>query len=163
VGDVSPRALIQISSPFNLLIQRPHVDGDGNATSRDSNVAARHVSSPILVQVLIYALHCVGFDRLMPEGRRFPSNYVPRLGTDLGITIGDPIPHEKFQSIITEWRASQSARADVLLNAEQGSADPAAVLELEKMTVRSALTAVAQDAVEELGRSVSGPLLGAPK
>jgi monolysocardiolipin acyltransferase len=99
----------------------------------------------------------------MPEGRPFPSNYLPRLGVDLGITIGDPIPHEKFQSILTEWRTPQSARTDGLLNADQGIADPAAMLELEEMKTRSALTAVAQDAVEELGRSVSGPLLGASK
>lgn len=41
-----------------------------------------------------------GFDNLMPEGRKFPWNYVPRLGVKLSITIGEPIAPEDIQAAL---------------------------------------------------------------
>lgn len=39
---------------------------------------------------------CTGFDKLMPEHRPFPYKYLPKLGIQLGVTFGDPIPTDKI-------------------------------------------------------------------
>ena len=76
-----------------------------------------------------------GFDQLMPVGRKFPFNFLPRAGSDLSITFGQPIP------------------AQELLNAVNSKDTP------EDIT-RSKLTEVVKKRVELLGRSVSGLMLG---
>jgi hypothetical protein len=76
-----------------------------------------------------------GFDQLMPGGRKFPFNYLPRAGADLSITFGGPIPAEE----LLETTNSKDSSEDV---------------------IRSKLTAVVKNRVELLGRSVSGLMLG---
>ena len=76
-----------------------------------------------------------GFDQLMPLGRKFPFNFIPRSGVDLSITFGEPIP------------------ADELLNAANSGGSSEDI-------IRSELTAVVKKRVELLGRSVSGLMLG---
>lgn len=76
-----------------------------------------------------------GFDRLMPEGRKFPFNFLPRAGADLSITFGDPIPAEE----LLDAANSKGSSKDI---------------------VRSKLTEVVKKRVELLGRSVSGLMLG---
>jgi len=79
-----------------------------------------------------------GFDQLMPVGRKFPFNFLPRAGADLSITFGEPIP------------------ADELLDAtnSKGSSED---------IIRSKLADVVKKRVELLGRSVSGLMLGQTK
>ena len=76
-----------------------------------------------------------GFDQLMPVGRKFPFNYLPRAGADLSITFGEPIPAEE------------------LLDAAKSKG-------FSKDIIRSKLTDVVKRRVELLGRSVSGLMLG---
>ncbi|KAJ6567189.1 acyltransferase-domain-containing protein [Mycena vulgaris] len=78
-----------------------------------------------------------GFDTLMPEGRSFPYNYLPRLGKHLSVTFGEPLDP-------TELKA---------LRANAGQTDA------EIAQTRIAVTAAVHRAVEALGRSVSGNLL----
>ena len=76
-----------------------------------------------------------GFDQLMPEGRKFPYNFLPRAGTDLSITFGEPIPGER----LLDAARSKDTSEDI---------------------IRSELTDVVKKRVELLGRSVSGLMLG---
>jgi len=76
-----------------------------------------------------------GFDKLMPGGRKFPFNYLPRAGADLSITFGEPIPAEE----LLEATNSNGSSQDI---------------------TRSKLTAIVKNRVELLGRSVSGLMLG---
>lgn len=74
-----------------------------------------------------------GFDNLMPEGRAFPYKYLPRPGQHLSVTFGEPLDPRELEAL----------RATVATTEQ----------------TRIATTAVVHDAVEALGRSVSGPLL----
>lgn len=76
-----------------------------------------------------------GFDQLMPMGRKFPYNFLPRAGTDLSITFGEPIPTEE----LLDAMKSKDTSEDI---------------------IRSELTDVVKKRVELLGRSVSGLMLG---
>ena len=76
-----------------------------------------------------------GFDQLMPEGRRFPYNFLPRAGIDLSITFGEPIPGEELLGTARFKDTSEDI-------------------------IRSELTDVVKKRVELLGRSVSGLMLG---
>ena len=76
-----------------------------------------------------------GFDQLMPEGREFPFNFLPRAGVDLSITFGEPIPAEELLAAVNSKGSSED-------------------------TIRSKLTDVIKNRVELLGRSVSGLMLG---
>ncbi|KAI0027949.1 acyltransferase-domain-containing protein [Vararia minispora EC-137] len=81
---------------------------------------------------MIIPMWITGFDKLMPEGRGFPFNFIPHFGAKLSVTFGDP--HGKMKR-------------------DLGSDE-------ESRDVRIAVTEVVQRAVEDLGRSVSGTTLG---
>ncbi|KAJ7179438.1 hypothetical protein C8R46DRAFT_1073773 [Mycena filopes] len=70
-----------------------------------------------------------GFDTLMPEGRSFPYNYLPRLGKHLSVTFGAPLELGELEAL---RKSAGSTEAEI-------GTDP--------------------DPVEALGRSVSGDLL----
>ena len=72
-----------------------------------------------------------GFDKVMPEGRRFPFKFLPRPRQNLSITFGTPIPHSQFPAI----RHSDSE-------------------------TRTEITTIVHRAVHDLGKSVSGESLG---
>jgi len=76
-----------------------------------------------------------GFDQMMPEGRDFPFNFLPRAGADLSITFGEPIPAEE----LLDATNPKDSCEDI---------------------IRSKLTAAVKKRVELLGRSVSGLTLG---
>ncbi|KAJ7122763.1 acyltransferase-domain-containing protein [Mycena epipterygia] len=78
-----------------------------------------------------------GFDQIMPEGRSFPYNYIPRPGKHLSVTFGEPLEPSELLALRTNT----------------GHADP------EIAQTRIAVTDVLHRAVEGLGRSVSGDLL----
>jgi monolysocardiolipin acyltransferase len=78
-----------------------------------------------------------GFDALMPEGRSFPYNYLPRPGKHLSVTFGEPLDPRELEAL----RAS------------------AGYTDTEIAQTRIAVTAAVHRAVEALGRSVSGNLL----
>jgi len=76
-----------------------------------------------------------GFDQLMPEGRKFPFNFLPRAGADLSITFGEPIPAGELIDATNSKKSSDDI-------------------------IRSKLTDIVKKRVELLGRSVSGQTLG---
>lgn len=121
-----------------------------------------------------------GFDRLMPEGRSFPWKFIPRPRVSLSVTFGKPIdaneirnalhthratpgisrstsgglsdprrPHEEQKSSEISRAAWLGEAANPELLEEPGRDTVAAVA-----SVRSAVTAVLQRKVEELGREV---------
>lgn len=90
-------------------------------------------SHPTVVPVWL-----TGFDQLMPIGRKFPFNFIPRAGADLSITFGEPIPAEELLAATNPGGSSEDI-------------------------TRSKLTDVVKKRVELLGRSVSGLMLGQTK
>ncbi|KAJ7087169.1 acyltransferase-domain-containing protein [Mycena belliarum] len=78
-----------------------------------------------------------GFDTLMPEGRSFPYNYLPRPGKHLSVTFGEPLDPRELEGLRAAPRNTEA----------------------EIAKTRIAVTAAVHRAVEALGRSVSGNLL----
>ncbi|KAF7331787.1 Tafazzin family protein [Mycena kentingensis (nom. inval.)] len=89
----------------------------------------------------ILPMWITGFDQVMPEGRRFPFNYLPRWGKHLSVTFGAPIDLAELEELRAALQETQEQVAQT----------------------RSAVTAVLHDAVEALGRQVSGDLLRTPQ
>ncbi|KAF9224305.1 hypothetical protein BS17DRAFT_779613 [Gyrodon lividus] len=52
------------------------------------------------VPPIIIPMWLTGFDRLMPEHRPFPYKYFPKMGINLGVTFGDPIPPERIMAAL---------------------------------------------------------------
>lgn len=91
---------------------------------------------------VVIPMWLTGFDTLMPEGRSFPYKYLPRPGRRLSVTFGDPIPFEIIEKALTNGGRTEYQR-------NLGRND-----NIE--TIRAAVTAVIQEQVESLGRSVCG-------
>ena len=81
-----------------------------------------------------------GFDTLMPEGRRFPFNYFPRIGARLSVTFGNPIPPEEVRKAVEHSHTQVISDLDV--------------------RIRTNVTALVHRSVVDLGRSISGDSLG---
>ncbi|KAG0699866.1 acyltransferase-domain-containing protein [Suillus ampliporus] len=142
------------------------------------------------VPPLIIPMWLTGFDKLMPEHRSFPYKYFPKLGIELGVALGDPIPVEEITATLNTLHQSstvphshtprvtedgvESELGDKLrLGGWAGCAvvpagdQSAPGCDLEKRnrqmdSVRSDVTAIIQRAVEALGRQVSGNHLNKP-
>jgi len=95
-----------------------------------------------------------GFDRLMPEGRPFPRNYLPRLGTHLTVTFGDPVPAEQIQQALSAVDRRQLPCSTISPLDGRGDAESQRTLEMLK--IRAEITSIIQRSVVSLGRSVSG-------
>ncbi|TBU38151.1 acyltransferase-domain-containing protein [Dichomitus squalens] len=139
---------------------------------------------------VIVPMWLTGFDKLMPEGRSFPYNYLPKPGAALSVTFGEPVPAQAVQdtlaTLVQEKRIPEHPKS-----ASGGLADPSRPEEelrsasvagqgwlgtpvaqamnsvtgtqtqnpqraTEIARVRSAVTAVIQRKVEDLGRRVLG-------
>jgi monolysocardiolipin acyltransferase len=100
----------------------------------------RIVGSAIKLPVVI-PVWITGFNKLMPEGRPFPYKYIPKIGQHLSVTFGKPISREVLEE-----------------NLKTGFEG---VSENEQIRRRIAVTDTIHDAVEALGRSVSGDSLEA--
>ncbi|KAF9047161.1 hypothetical protein BDZ89DRAFT_1007320 [Hymenopellis radicata] len=99
----------------------------------------RIISSPTTIPTVI-PMWLTGFDTLMPEGRPFPYNFLPRVGARMSVTFGTPIPGSEISKVIESVRASSGADLD--------------------MRIRTEVTSMVHRAVERLGRTVSGNSLG---
>ncbi|KAG7439790.1 uncharacterized protein BT62DRAFT_912395 [Guyanagaster necrorhizus] len=95
----------------------------------------RIISSTTTIPTVI-PMWITGFDTLMPEGRPFPYNFMPRIGACLSVTFGPPIPSEEIKRVIDHLRETSTADLDV--------------------KIRTEVTAIVHQAVQALGRSVSG-------
>ncbi|KAG8991967.1 hypothetical protein FRB90_001147 [Tulasnella sp. 427] len=91
----------------------------------------------------VIPVYLEGFDDVMPENRGFPK-FLPRLGSKIRVTFGDPSGITRDAgSIIQEWKSKSQTSGD------QSKSDPEA-------EVRIALTDVLQRAVQRLGDKVTG-------
>lgn len=131
---------------------------------------------------VIIPMWLTGFNQLMPEGREFPYKYFPRPGAKLSVTFGSPIPADVIRqgleasSTMDSGLDSRFVKKDeepkgwlgheVQRNLEQrhgGELGNATRTAEELSKVRARVTSIVHDAVESLGRDVSGNLLHAPK
>lgn len=95
----------------------------------------------------------------MPEGRRIPWKFLPKLGTRLSVTIGQPIDHSKIQKTLDKSSRERFllSRTESLQPTKVGLQDLAShspvknTLKQETDNVRSEVTALLQSAVENLG------------
>lgn len=92
---------------------------------------------------VIIPMWLTGFDQLMPEGRKAPYKFKPRIGAELGITFGEPMDHGLFEGMLEEnWKGTRNGK--------------------EVADVRIRVTEVLRLEVEKLGKRVSGNRLGKP-
>ncbi|KAH8830555.1 acyltransferase-domain-containing protein [Flagelloscypha sp. PMI_526] len=101
----------------------------------------------------VIPIFLTGFDKVMPEGRRFPWKYLPRFGARLSVTFGRPIPPEK---LLTTLRTGENCDASLLEPSRPWPLDiensniPQVKEEIERLRIE--VTQVIQDEVESLGR-----------
>ncbi|GLB33482.1 putative acyltransferase-domain-containing protein [Lyophyllum shimeji] len=120
---------------------------------------------------VVIPIWLTGFDKLMPEGRPFPYKYLPRPGAQLSVTFGSPIPSEEIQRALGEFGSSHRTPPDppTPIHAQKPigwikdrldkDVHPASIRDEELVKIRAAVTAIVQQAVESLGRSVCGDSL----
>ncbi|KAF9057457.1 hypothetical protein BJ165DRAFT_1333965, partial [Panaeolus papilionaceus] len=126
---------------------------------------------------VVIPMWIAGFDQLMPEGRAFPYKYLPRTGVNLSVTFGQPVDPEILKrALLIPQDPEPSAIHNMGLERTLGGSNAQEHLQgwskaldpldkegaLRTSLIRQRLTAIVHDEVEKLGRSVSGPLLGAP-
>lgn len=119
---------------------------------------------------LIIPMWLTGFDKLMPEGRPFPSKYLPKLGVKLGVAFGDPIPPARIVALLDTMpnnRGNQAPRTHSYTEEpcryERSLVNDEAIVQKREMDhIRSEVTVIIQRAVEDLGRKLSGNRLDRP-
>ncbi|KAF5388002.1 hypothetical protein D9615_000099 [Tricholomella constricta] len=123
-----------------------------------------------LVPPVIIPMWLTGFDKLMPEGRRFPYKYLPRPGAQLSVTFGNPLSTGEIQEArrsikngppLTDPCSPANAQKLTGWIKDQISQDlhPPSIGEQDLLKIRAAVTAIVQRGVESLGRSVCGDKL----
>ncbi|KAF9452156.1 acyltransferase-domain-containing protein [Macrolepiota fuliginosa MF-IS2] len=128
---------------------------------------------------VIIPMWLTGFEQLMPEGRAFPYKYFPRPGAELTVTFGNPISTKTIRQGLQGWDSGlvsgsvdkdedpkgwlvdEVQRRSERRHREAPEGTARAAEELSK--VRARVTAIIHDAVENLGRSVSGKSLYTPR
>jgi len=118
-------------------------DADGLAILPRFKWGVGHILSCTTKPPTVIPMWITGFDKLMPEGRAFPYKYFPRIGAQLSVTFGEPLPSEIIQDQISS---------------SDGHPDQTQI-ELDAR-IRTEITTAIHDAVLDLGRCVSGPSLG---
>jgi len=133
-----------------------HLYGEGKVNQPDTYVKndEGHICLPrfkwgvgrILMEAklppVIIPMWITGFDQLMPEGRPFPYNYLPRFGAHLGVTFGNPIAeNELLEALRSKSSQCITKRAPI----ESSADDPNTAL------IRQRVTAIIHREVERLG------------
>lgn len=117
------------------------------------------------VPPIIIPMWLTGFDQLMPEGRRFPYKHLPRLGTRVSVTFGQPIPMERIQQaieissgdqVLSSFPNTSKDCRPFVPSQKSGNVDRET---LDVLRIRAEITRVVQDEVERLGRLISGDSL----
>lgn len=98
---------------------------------------------------VIIPMWLTGFENLMPEGRAFPYKYLPRPGTQLSVTFGNPLPLDEIKKALGMGDDLSSPESTNRMENELNPDDK------EKARIRAEVTAIIQRAVESLGRSVT--------
>ena len=104
----------------------------------------------------------------MPEGRRAPWKFLPRQGARLSVTFGAPLSPVLVRATMASASGMASAPAPLCGDGEgkERSTRTGMLVNMDakaEVKVRIALTELMQDAVEALGRQVSGDLLTGPQ
>lgn len=139
---------------------------------------------------LIIPMWLTGFDKLMPEHRSFPYKYFPKLGIKLGVAFGKPLPIEGITAALSTLYPDSTMSHPHVSRVEEDGMEfglgddlhlggwvgrafaragnhftPGCDVMKRKQQmdlVRSDMTAIIQQAVEALGRQVSGNHLDKP-
>ncbi|KAI6035522.1 acyltransferase-domain-containing protein [Pisolithus orientalis] len=163
----------------------PQVNGVAHLQRFKWGVARIIIEANILP--IIIPMWLTGFDKLMPEGRRFPFKFFPKLGVKLGVAFGDPIPPARILTLLDTLPNDEGRLARSSFSSSQGNealhthsitenprgrhgatgekflvGRKAITQEMEIDYTRSEVTAIIQRAVENLGRKVSGNQLDRP-
>lgn len=101
----------------------------GRSSLADDICSGRMMHSTQTVPTIL-PIWITGFNQVMPLGRRFPFNYMPRIGQRMSITFGEPL---SLEEAIQRRRQSDGTP-------ERSFQD---------------LTSLAQEALEELGNQVT--------
>ena len=99
----------------------------------------------------------------MPEGRRAPWKFLPRQGARLSVTFGAPLSPVLVRATMASASGIALAPASLCGDGEgkERSTSTGMPVNMDaeaEVKVRIALTGLMQDAVEALGRQVSGDL-----
>ncbi|KAI0065174.1 acyltransferase-domain-containing protein [Artomyces pyxidatus] len=108
----------------------------------------------------IIPMWITGFENLMPEGRKTPYKYFPRLGAQLSVTFGDPIPPQDIVTALQRDSPVSKTLTDRGTGPLEASHGMNLGTEHEKRLIRIKVTNLVQRAVEALGKQVSGNMLG---
>lgn len=107
-----------------------------------------------------------GFDKLMPEGRKFPYKFFPRPGAELSVTFGQPLSADSIRRDLGVHLplADYGSQSGLKTGEEPGGWLGTEVQNRMKTAeglshIRTRVTGIIHDAVENLGRSVSARLL----
>jgi monolysocardiolipin acyltransferase len=92
---------------------------------------------------VIIPMWITGFDQLMPEGRPFPYNYLPRIGAHLGVTFGTPIAENELLEVLRS-NSSQSITSHGRRAIGPSADDPSTA------SIRQRVTAIIHREVERL-------------
>ncbi|KAF8738181.1 hypothetical protein AX14_011598 [Amanita brunnescens Koide BX004] len=127
-------------------------DSDGNATLSRFKWGIGRIVMEANIPPIIIPMWLTGFEKVMPEGRPFPYKYMPRFGTHISITFGDPLDTSDIQEALRMAHKikSRPQAEDPVLKSES---------ETELDNVRSDITEMIRTAVLVLGKKVSGPTL----
>jgi len=136
---------------------------------------------------VVIPIWLTGFDNLMPVNRPAPYKYFPRLGVELSVTVGEPIPsshltealapldnlripprplHMGAEGTVSKDEATKGWMGEQVKQKlspihEKSEAERTVLRAMDD--VRSRVTAIVQEHVEQLGREVSGHRLGKPQ
>jgi monolysocardiolipin acyltransferase len=122
-------------------------------------------------QPTVIPMWITGFDQLMPEGRKAPFKFFPKPGARLSIAFAPPVSAEELRNILLkqDTPSSDLSGSAAVSAKEPGSDSDLGAVEVNKglgadleTQIRIVVTTYLHKAVEDLGRSVSGPSLGAP-
>lgn len=121
-------------------------DPDGNATLSRFKWGVGRIVMEADIPPVIIPVWLTGFDQVMPEGRPFPYNFMPRLGANISVSFGEPLPPDQ-------------ARNAIGYGADVGDDLRHSPSKAEVDRVRSEITNRIRTSVIALGRKVSGPSL----
>ncbi|KAG5716067.1 putative lysophosphatidylcholine acyltransferase [Termitomyces sp. T112] len=112
---------------------------------------------------VIIPMWLTGFDKLMPEGRAFPWKFLPRYGAQLSVTFGSPIPPEEvleaLGTLSTKLAPHDTVQPTIRVKDQISQLQAPYMAQEDLSKTRSAVTAIIQQRVEALGRSICGDTL----
>ena len=99
---------------------------------------------------VVIPMWIAGFDQLMPEGRPFPYNYLPRIGASLSVTFGNPIAANELLEALRP-SASHSDVSQSIPSHESSALIGHSANGPNTALVRQRVTAIVHREVEQLG------------